>query len=96
MKKKRNHLLYRFIRFIGKIFRSKTKKNPMEPLGKTHAYLYENTADKVLDKAAFKTVNFIGYKKGKNPALGSALYTITRIAYGLLAFVVVTSIIGFF
>ena len=93
MKKKRNHLLYKFIRFIGKIFRSKTKKNPMESYGKVPAHLYENTVDKAMDKVAFRTVNFMGYKKGTNPALGSALYTITRIVYGLLAFVAVTSII---
>lgn len=96
MKRKRNHHLYKFVSLAGKCLRSKTQKNPMESYGKAPAYLYEKTVDKVMDKVAFKTVNFMGYKKGKNPALGSALYTITRIAYGLLAFVVVTSIIGFF
>ena len=86
MKKKYNKGLYKATRFTGKVVRNKTKKNPMESVGKIPAFIYEKTVDKVLDRASFNTVKAMGYRRGDNPVLGSLCYTATRIIFGFLAF----------
>ena len=94
MKKGYNGTLYKVTRFVGGIVRNKTKKNPLDSIGKVPAFIYEKTMDKALDRVSFSTVRAMGYRKGDNPILGSIGYTVTRIVLGLLAFVVITTIVN--
>ena len=91
---KYNKDIYKAVKKGGKFLVSKTDKNPLEEHGKVPSHLYNETIPPLLDKAAFKINGALGYKRGSNPILGSARFSLIRIVLGILAFVLFSGLIA--
>ena len=80
--RRNSNTLYRVTKTAGKFARSKLDINPFESYGKLPGHVYSKTVSSALDKAAYKANGLLGYRKGSNPALGSARYSLIRILFG--------------